>query len=112
MSLADDTAIDYVFIDTSVDSFVVGVVELRSWGANGELLRDLRAKCEYYLSLVVNGRIVEMHPQSQGKRIAFRLVHRDPLTRRETTFIDSMRREHLDPAGIIWQQVLDDPHGV
>jgi hypothetical protein len=81
-------------------------------GANGELLPDLLAKCKDYLSLVVNGRLVEMYPQSRGKRIAFRLAHRDPLTKRETTFIDSMRREHLDPAGIIWQQELDDPHGV
>lgn len=112
MRIGERSIIDYEFVDHVADCFVLAIVELRPWGAKGELIPDLQAKIESYLAFASDGRLIAQCPVARGKRIAFRLVYSEPPTQLEANFVASIRREYLDAAGIIWQQELNDPSGV
>ena len=104
MGLADHHTIDLVSLDPSGDWVVLSMVEDRNWGTRGELLPDLQAKLSTYLTFALDGELVERFPEAAGRRIRFRLHYEHELTARELDFIDIIRRQHLDPEGIAWQQ--------
>ena len=104
MGLADHDTIDFVSLDPTGDWVVLSMVEDRDWGTRGEQLPDFQAKVSTYLTFALDGELVERFPDAAGRRIRFRLHYEHELTARERDFIDIIRRQHLDPEGIAWQQ--------
>jgi hypothetical protein len=109
MGCADHETIDFVSIDAEQENVVLSLVEERPWGSRGELLPDLQAKLSTYLTFALDGELLQRYPEAAGKRIRFRLHYGHPLTQRELDFIDIVRRHHLDPEGIVWQEGPIDP---
>jgi hypothetical protein len=94
--------IDVVSHDPKTDRVVLSLVETRSWGERGGLLRDLQEKVNTYLNYVEGGQLWQDYPAMKGKKVAFRLHSQFPPTPREGDFIDIVKRKYLDPLDIIW----------
>ena len=106
MTVSNPKVIDFISLDSRTDTVVLSLVEEREWGLRGELLPDLQAKLNAYLAFVLDGHLADEYPQYARKTIQFRLHHQSPLSPMDQEFIERVRREHLDPEGIGWEQSL------
>jgi hypothetical protein len=106
MSTAEHEIIDFVTLDPKRDLAVLVMVEDRPWGMSGMLLPDLQAKMNTYLQYAVKGGLARDYPAVAGKSVELQLRCSYPLGEREEQFVDIVRRQHLDPAGVGFQWVL------
>lgn len=58
MTVENTRVIDFVAHDPADDSVLLVMVEERSWGDRGSLLRDLQEKLNTYLDYAVEGWLV------------------------------------------------------
>ena len=82
----------------------LSMVEEREWGSQGALLTDLQAKLNAYLAYVSDGQLDKEYPQLRGKPIRFRLHYEFEPGARESESLAIVRAQHLEPAGIGWEQ--------
>src|SRR6185295_5415811 len=104
MTVSNPSVIDLISYDPRTDTVVLSMVEEREWGLRGELLIDLQAKLNAYLAFVLDGQLADHYPQYAGKGIRFALHHQFELGQMDVEFLARVKREHLDPEGIDWEQ--------
>ena len=103
MTVSDLKVIDFVSHDPKTNTVVLSMVEEREWGDSGQLLPDLQEKLNTYLAYALDGQLSDDYPEMRGKPVTIRLHHLHELGPREVEFIQILRRNHLDPAGILWE---------
>jgi hypothetical protein len=96
--------VDFVSHDPKTDTVILSMVEEREWGHQGALLADLQAKLNAYLAYVLDGQLEREYPKFRGKAIRFRLHYEFEPGTREIEFLAIVRAQHLEPAGIGWEQ--------
>jgi len=100
--LQNHQTIDFIAHDPETDRVVLSMVENRPWGDQGSLLPDLQNKLNTYLGFVLEGQLLEHHPEFKGKKIGFVLQTQHPLGAREQKFVSIVERSHLLPRDITW----------
>jgi hypothetical protein len=110
MTLEAHDQIDLISLDKSGETVVLSRVATRPWGDRGELLPELQAKLNTYLTYALDGQLLEHYPQVRGKRIRFRLHYLFEPGPREEELLRIVRERYLGPEGIEWEQSrLQDP---
>jgi hypothetical protein len=103
VTVSNPAVVDFVSHDPVTDEVILSMVEERQWGAEGELLLDLQAKLNTYLTYIESGQLLEDYPDVAGKKIVFRLHYMVEIGPREREFIRTVCQSHLFPTGIGWQ---------
>ena len=106
MGLDQHNKIDIVSLDKSGGTVVLSMVETRPWGQHGELLPDLQAKLNTYLSYTLDGQLPKDYPDVAHKRVTFRLHFAYVPGPQEELFLQLLRERYLEPNRIGWEQGL------
>ena len=100
MTVEQRDLIDFVGLNEASDTVLLVMVEWREWGESGILLPDLENKLNTYFTYVAEGQLVKDYPCAVRKTVRFELRTVFPPGFREKEFLEIVRRQHLDPAGI------------
>jgi hypothetical protein len=65
--------IDLITVDAASGKLVLVMVERRAWGASPRQLQEIEEKINRYMGYVLDGFLVQHHPEHQDKAILIRL---------------------------------------
>jgi hypothetical protein len=65
--------IDLITVDPSSGKLVLVMVERRAWGASPRQLQEIEEKINRYMGYVLDGFLVQHHPEHQDKPVLIRL---------------------------------------
>ena len=105
MTTSQHDTVDFVAYDPQTNTVILVLVEDRPWGEQGELLPDLQAKFNTYLSYTLDGQLVADYPIADGKQVRFELRSLFPPGQREKEFLDIVNRQHLRPVSIDFERL-------
>lgn len=112
MTVQQKNVIDFVAHDPSTDFIVLVMVEHRQWGDSGELLADLQEKLNTYFLYAKEGNLVSDFPAMKDKPVKIELRCVSEPGPRELKFLEIVNRQHLGPAGILfeWRVIGEMPN--
>ena len=96
----DSTVIDLVTHRPKTDQVILIMTEMRNWGSDGSLIKDLQAKFQTYLDFVEYGLLEEKFPSLAGKPVCIRLDCEYPPGDAEQEFLERVKTEWLAPLNI------------
>ncbi len=100
MSTQEHDTIDLIAHQPDGDIAVLIIVEDRPWGDRGELLHDLQAKLNTYLSYITEGRLEVEYPSLTGRPVLIELRCSFPPGDREIEFLEIVGPRYFAPLGI------------
>src|SRR5438105_13438157 len=91
---------DLITSDPASGDVVLVMIERRSWGGHPLQFKQIEEKINRYLAYVLDGFLIQQHPQYQGKRVRLRIdcaeaPHGDAIQFVDAA-ADAIRREGLD----------------
>ncbi len=111
MSVEDPDTIDFLAHDPSGEVVLV-MVEGREWDGSDVRLLELQEKTNGYASFVLDGKLIEQHPELLGKPVRFELRCARPPDPKTAGFLEMVSRK-LEEEGLTLrvQQIRSDPSG-
>jgi len=91
---------DLITTDPTSGDVVLVMIERRAWGSHPLQFKQIEEKINRYLAYVLDGFLVQQHPNYQGKRVRLRLDCAEAPRGESLRFVDAatdaIRREGLD----------------
>ena len=111
MSVEDPDTIDFLAHDPSGEVVLV-MVEGREWDGSDVRLFELQEKTNGYASFVLDGKLIEQHPELLGKPVRFELRCARPPDPKTAGVLEMVSRK-LEEEGLTLrvQQIRSDPSG-
>lgn len=92
--------VDLITTDPTSGDVVLVMIERRAWGGHPQQFKQIEEKINRYLAYVLDGFLVQHHPQYQGKPVRLRLDCAEAPHGESLTFVNAathaIRGEGLD----------------
>jgi hypothetical protein len=102
--------IDLITVDATTDTVVLVMVERRPWGAAAQQFRQIEEKINRYLGYVLDGFLIEHHPQYKGKAVRIRLDCAEHPHGEAISFVQAAAHA-IDNEGLQFEVTVPPPPG-
>jgi hypothetical protein len=83
--------VDLITVDKATDVVVLAMFERRAWGSSSEQFKQIEEKINRYMGYVLDGFLVEHHPEYLGKTVRIRLDCAEAPTGEALHFVEAAR---------------------
>jgi hypothetical protein len=83
------SVIDLITVDPASGRLRLVMVERRAWGTDPQQLRQIEEKINRYMGYVLDGFLLEHHPEYQGKEVEIQLECAEPPHAEAARFVEA-----------------------